>query len=99
MVIYSPGPELEIWSLGVLLYVLIFSENPFFSIDETIACQLFPPHTVSPFCQQLIKDMLTKDPKDRITLEHIRRSEWLNMKVDITKYSFGDLVQASKSSL
>lgn len=87
------------WSLGVLLYVLIYSENPFFSIDETIACQLYPPHPVSPLCHQLIKDILVKDPKKRLTLGQIKESEWVTMKVDITKYSFADVVQASKFEL
>ena len=30
------GPELEMWSLGVLLYILLFGEHPFFDIEETI---------------------------------------------------------------
>ena len=30
------GPELEMWSLGVLLYVLLFGEHPFYDIEETI---------------------------------------------------------------
>ena len=34
------GPELEMWSLGVLLYVLLFGEHPFFDIEETIRYNL-----------------------------------------------------------
>ena len=30
------GPELEMWSLGVLLYVLLFGEHPYYDIEETI---------------------------------------------------------------
>ena len=35
------------WSLGVTLYTLVFGENPFFDVDETIKCELKPPFTVS----------------------------------------------------
>ncbi len=30
------GPELEMWALGVTLYTLIFGENPFIDVDETL---------------------------------------------------------------
>lgn len=41
------GPELEMWSLGVTLYTLVFGENPFFDVDEIIAGHLQPPFLVS----------------------------------------------------
>ncbi len=33
------GPELEAWSIGVLLFTLLFAENPFGSVEDTIACR------------------------------------------------------------
>ena len=41
------GPELEMWSLGVTLYTLVFGENPFFDVDETVQCVMKPPFNVS----------------------------------------------------
>lgn len=41
------GPELEMWSLGVTLYTLVYGENPFFDVEETIKGQLKPPFQVS----------------------------------------------------
>ena len=41
------GPELEIWSMGVTLYTLIFGENPFYDVEETIRSELHPPYSVS----------------------------------------------------
>lgn len=41
------GTELEMWSMGVTLYTLVFGENPFFDVDETIQCVLKPPFVVS----------------------------------------------------
>ncbi|TNN36443.1 PAS domain-containing serine/threonine-protein kinase [Liparis tanakae] len=40
------GPELEMWSLGVLLYTLLFSENPFCGVGEILEAKLKPPMTL-----------------------------------------------------
>jgi len=42
------GPELEVWSMGVTLYTLIFGENPFYDVEETMHAVLRPPFEVSP---------------------------------------------------
>ena len=42
------GPELELWAVGVTLYTLVFGENPFFDVEETIAGHLQPPFLTSP---------------------------------------------------
>lgn len=41
------------WSLGVLLYTLLFSENPFCDVGEILDAKLKPPFPLSPgmlFC-------------------------------------------------
>lgn len=35
------------WSLGITLYTLVFGENPFCELEETMAAVLNPPRTVS----------------------------------------------------
>ena len=35
------------WSSGVTLYTLVFGENPFYDVEETIQCVLKPPFAVS----------------------------------------------------
>jgi len=41
------GPELEMWSLGVTLYTLIFGENHFCELEEAMAAVLNFPQLVS----------------------------------------------------
>ena len=41
------GPELEVWSMGITLYTLVFGENPFYDVEETIKAELRPPFRVS----------------------------------------------------
>ncbi|XP_022800681.1 uncharacterized protein LOC111338444 [Stylophora pistillata] len=41
------GPDLELWSMGVTLYTLVFGENPFYDVEETIRAELHPPFLVS----------------------------------------------------
>lgn len=36
------------WSLGVTLYTLLFEENPFCEVEETMEAVIHPPFLVSP---------------------------------------------------
>lgn len=41
------------WSLGVTLYTLIFEENPFCEVEETMEAVIHPPFLVSQGEQKL----------------------------------------------
>ena len=84
------------WTMGILLYVMIFNENPFYGVEETLQCQIKPPFVVSPPCLQLIKKLLAKNPKDRMDLRTLQDNQWVTQKVSVSKYSFRDVVQCSE---
>jgi len=85
------GPELEMWALGVTLYTLVFGENPFFEVEETISGHLQPPYLTSPALMKIIFWLLHPDPRSRATLKDLLKDKWVNQPVDMTQYSF-DLV-------
>lgn len=79
--LYS-GPEVDVWSCGVILYALLCGSLPF--DDESIP-NLFKkikggiynlPSHLSPGARDLIARMLLVDPLKRITISEIRTHPW-----------------------
>ena len=79
--LYS-GPEVDVWSCGVIMYALLCGSLPF--DDESIP-NLFKkikggiytlPSYVSPGARDLISRMLLVDPLKRITMAEIRNHPW-----------------------
>ncbi|KAF2276145.1 serine/threonine protein kinase-like protein Kin1 [Westerdykella ornata] len=77
------GPEVDVWSFGIVLYVLVCGKVPF---DDQSMPQLhakikkghvdYPPW-LSAECRNLIHRMLQTDPSQRLTLGEIMNHPWL----------------------
>lgn len=86
------GPELEIWSLGVTLFVLMFFENPFLDIEETLRAELHLPHAVSPDLDGILHGMLDKNPKTRITMKELLAQDWIKQDINPSGFNFAWIV-------
>ncbi|XP_061208213.1 SNF-related serine/threonine-protein kinase-like isoform X2 [Neopsephotus bourkii] len=75
--------EQDIWSLGVILYMLVCGHPPFQEANDSetltmiMDCRYTVPAHVSAQCADLISRMLQRDPKCRASLEQIEGHPWL----------------------
>ncbi|KAI4125912.1 MAG: hypothetical protein LQ338_004017 [Usnochroma carphineum] len=70
------GKEQDVWALGILLYTLIYKENPFYSIDEIMDHELRIPWIMSEPSIELIKAMLDRDVDQRLTITQVMEHRW-----------------------
>ncbi|XP_039551037.1 PAS domain-containing serine/threonine-protein kinase isoform X2 [Pimephales promelas] len=92
------GPELEMWSLGVLLYTLLFSENPFCSVEETLQARLHPPCQISTELHALLAGLLHPVVDQRMNLEELLESQWIQQPINLAEYSWGEVFPSSNES-
>ncbi|KAI8354061.1 hypothetical protein BD560DRAFT_213390 [Blakeslea trispora] len=71
------GPAQDIWSLGTLLYTLIYRENPFYNVDEILEQDLRIPFVMSEGSLDLIKKMLNRDVEKRYNIHQVLEHPWL----------------------
>jgi protein-serine/threonine kinase len=70
------GKEQDVWALGILLYTIVYKENPFYSIDEIMDRDLRVPYIMSEDSIDLIRAMLDRDVVSRITIEKVMEHPW-----------------------
>ncbi|XP_059806826.1 PAS domain-containing serine/threonine-protein kinase isoform X2 [Hypanus sabinus] len=90
------GSELEMWSLGVTLYTLVFAENPFSDVEETVAAVLRPPFQASNDFMNLVSAMLQPDPCLRLTLEELMKNPWVTQPVNLSLYTWEEVYSAKE---
>uniref|UniRef100_A0A671NDU6 non-specific serine/threonine protein kinase n=1 Tax=Sinocyclocheilus anshuiensis TaxID=1608454 RepID=A0A671NDU6_9TELE len=77
------GPQLDIWSLGVVLYVLVCGSLPFDgdslpALRQRVTEGRFRiPFFMSQDCENLIRKMLVVDPAKRISVTQIKQHRWM----------------------
>ncbi|KAG1367726.1 calcium-dependent protein kinase 1 [Cocos nucifera] len=83
----SYGPEADIWSAGVILYILLSGVPPFWAENEQgifdavlrghIDFSSEPWPSISSGAKELVKKMLRQDPKERLTAGQILNHLWI----------------------
>ncbi|XP_039249705.2 uncharacterized protein LOC120327312 isoform X1 [Styela clava] len=77
------APAVDVWSLGVILYMLVCGEAPFNEANDSetltniMDCKYKVLDHVNKDCGDLIKSMIIREPGERMKLEDIRNHPWL----------------------
>lgn len=97
------GKECDVWSCGVIMYLMLCGQPPFSGMSDQQIFQkikkgeyrlhgrLWEP--VSDAAKDLIRKMLTMDPKSRVTAEHVFLSHWIQQAADDDKLDEDLLVE------
>ncbi|KAJ3705453.1 hypothetical protein LUZ61_009158 [Rhynchospora tenuis] len=98
------GPEIDIWSAGVILYILLCGVPPFWADTEQGVAQAIiksvvdfrrdPWPIVSDHAKDLVKRMLEPDPKKRLTAQEVLDHPWLRNSKKAPDVSLGETVRS-----
>ncbi|KAH9329506.1 hypothetical protein KI387_001614 [Taxus chinensis] len=98
------GPEVDVWSAGVILYILLCGVPPFWAETEQGVAQAIlrgaidfkrdPWPKVSEHAKNLVRQMLEPDPKLRLTAQQVLDHTWLHNAKKAPNVPLGDVVRS-----
>ncbi|EEF28856.1 calcium-dependent protein kinase 24 [Ricinus communis] len=98
------GPEVDVWSAGVILYILLCGVPPFWAeTEEGIAHAIVggkidftrdPWPRVSEEAKDLVQNMLDQNPYSRLTVQEVLEHPWIHNASDVPNVNLGENVRA-----
>ncbi|KAL2507336.1 Calcium-dependent protein kinase 8 [Forsythia ovata] len=98
------GPEVDVWSAGVILYILLCGVPPFWAETEQGVAQAIirsvidfkrdPWPKISDNAKDLVKKMLDPDSSRRLTAQQVLEHPWIQNAKKAPNVSLGETVKA-----
>ncbi|KAH7529164.1 calcium-dependent protein kinase 10-like [Ziziphus jujuba] len=97
------GPEVDIWSAGVILYILLCGVPPFWAeTEQGVALAILrgvidfkrePWPQISDSAKSLVRKMLEPDPRKRLTAQQVLEHSWLQNAKKTSNVPLSDIVR------
>ncbi|KAH9611894.1 hypothetical protein KSS87_002619 [Heliosperma pusillum] len=98
------GPEVDVWSAGVILYILLCGVPPFWAeTEQGVALAILrgnldfkrePWPQISDNAKNLVRQMLEPDPKKRLTAQQVLDHPWIQNAKKASNVPLGDIVRS-----